>query len=66
LTPPYISHIERGVKTPSLHALIRLADALGVSMDWLLGRERPAAEQQVITEIALTCRDILREGLPKE
>lgn len=74
LSPPYISHIERGVKSPSLDALLRIADALDISMDWLLGLS-PAAieeisplqmtlnqcseeEQQVIIEIAMACQEI--------
>lgn len=42
LSPPYVSHVERGVKGPSLGALIRLAAALGVTIDYLLAGNQPA------------------------
>jgi transcriptional regulator with XRE-family HTH domain len=77
LSPPYISHIERGVKGPSLDALFRIADALDTSMDWLLGRSSAAIdeipplqmtlkrcseeEQQVIIEIAMACQEIFHK-----
>jgi len=34
----WLSQWERGARTPSVDWLSRLADALGVSMDWLAGR----------------------------
>ena len=36
LSVPYISHLERGTKTPSLAVLVRLADSLDVTVDRLL------------------------------
>lgn len=33
-----VSHFETGQRTPSLESLVRLADALDVSVDTLLGR----------------------------
>jgi transcriptional regulator with XRE-family HTH domain len=38
LPPSHISHFETGERRPSFHNLIRLADALEVSTDYLLGR----------------------------
>ena len=38
LEPAHISHFECGRRKPSMRNLIRLADALDVSTDWLLGR----------------------------
>ena len=35
---PSISHYERGHRKPSIENLVRLADALSVSIDFLLGR----------------------------
>lgn len=35
----FISYIERGVKSPGLDTLIRLANALDISVDLLLGSE---------------------------
>lgn len=36
--PPVISHFETGKRSPSLISLRRIADALDVSVDYLLGR----------------------------
>ncbi len=36
--PPVISHFENGKRSPSVITLRRLADALDVSVDFLLGR----------------------------
>lgn len=36
LSVPYISHLERGTKKPSLAVLVRLADSLDVTVDRLL------------------------------
>ena len=38
MAPASISHFETGQRVPSLESLVRLADALGVSVDELLGR----------------------------
>ena len=38
LKPAAISHFETGERKPSFENLIKLADALGVSMDYLFGR----------------------------
>lgn len=35
-SPSYISHIERGVKTPSLEILIKISESLQVTIDQLL------------------------------
>lgn len=39
LSAAHISHFERGTRLPTITNLVRLADALEVSTDWLLGRE---------------------------
>jgi transcriptional regulator with XRE-family HTH domain len=39
LKPSAISHFETGRRSPSFNNLKRLADALSVSVDYLLGRE---------------------------
>ena len=36
LSVPYVSHIEHGMKKPSLITLLRLSAALGVTVDTLL------------------------------
>ena len=38
MAPASISHFETGQRVPSLESLVKLADALGVSVDELLGR----------------------------
>ena len=35
----FISYIERGIKSPSLDTLIKLSNALNISVDILLGQE---------------------------
>lgn len=51
-----ISHFENGVRKPSFDNLVKLAEALAVSTDYLLGREAdPAAAGE---EIAALFRDI--------
>lgn len=51
LQPSAVAHFESGRRSPSLDNLRRLADALSVNLDYLLGREPdlqsagPAAEQ---------------------
>ena len=45
LSVPYISHLERAVKKGSLETLVRIAAALGVTMNELLGI--PRSEEEV-------------------
>ena len=43
ITPAAISHFERGARTPSLANLLKLADALHTSTDYLVNRtDEPA------------------------
>ena len=37
LNPQVVAHYESGYRFPSVHSLIRLASALGVTLDYLLG-----------------------------
>lgn len=39
VTPPAINRFEKGEKSPSVDTLLKLAKALGVSTDFLLGAE---------------------------
>ena len=41
MPPAAISHFERGYRVPTSATLERLAEALGVSVDLLLGRDAP-------------------------
>lgn len=34
-----LAHFESGTKTPSLAVIVRIADELSCSIDWLLGRD---------------------------
>jgi transcriptional regulator with XRE-family HTH domain len=43
LSQPIVSQLESGARAPSLRNLLRLADALGVTTDFLLGRTVPSA-----------------------
>lgn len=38
LTPEWISHFETGRRKPSLNNLVKLADALQITLDELVGR----------------------------
>lgn len=40
VTPATINHLEAGQSLPSLELLVRLADVLETSTDYLLGRRR--------------------------
>lgn len=51
LSPAYISHIERTAKKPSLSALIRLAAALGVTLDYLLAGSQPADQTAYMADV---------------
>lgn len=44
LSPPFYANIERGAKGLSLYSLRELANALGVSTDYLLFDDRPGNE----------------------
>lgn len=48
LTPTNISHIERGVNKVSLPALLSIANALHVSMDFLLQDSLDAPDEQLL------------------
>lgn len=47
MAPASISHFETGQRVPSLESLVKLADALGVSVDELLGRVTTETGTQV-------------------
>lgn len=51
LSPTYISHIERAEKKPSLSALIRLAAALGVTLDFILAGSQPADTSAYMADV---------------
>ena len=51
LSVPYISHIERGVKRPSLETLVRVAGALHVTADCLLSGIQPEDRSAFLTDV---------------
>lgn len=51
LSPTYLSQIECGKKKVSLNALIRLSEALGVTVDCLLSGNQGLAPSEVPPEI---------------
>ena len=46
LSPGFIAAIERGAKMPGLENLIRIAETLNVSVDWLLDIRRGQTENR--------------------
>ena len=48
---PYVSHIERGIKKPSLGTLLRLSAALGVTVDTLLRGNQPAEANAFYSDV---------------
>ena len=57
LSVPYISHIERGFKRPSLETLVRVAGALHVTADCLLSGLQPADRNAFLQDIAELLND---------
>lgn len=58
LSVPYISHLERGTKKPSLEVLTRLAESLGVTVDRLLAGNQvtdKAAYYPEVQELLADC-----------
>ena len=48
---PYVSHIERGLKKPSLGTLLRLSAALDVTVDTLLRGNQPAEANAFCSDV---------------
>lgn len=57
MSVPYVSYIETGKKRPSLDALIRIANALGVTVDELLSGNQLHNPTEYQTDI-----DLLMDG----
>ena len=51
LSVPYISHVERGKKRVSLDALVRIAQALEVTLDQLLSGVQPQDRVAYLPEL---------------
>lgn len=68
LSVPYISHVERGKKRVSLDALVRIAQALEVTLDQLLSGVQPQDRvaylpelEELLVDCTLRERRILRD-----
>lgn len=57
LSVPYISHIERAAKRPSLEALVRIAAALELTLDQLLTGNQPADREAYLPEVQALLAD---------
>lgn len=51
LSTPYVSHLERGSKKPSMAVLVRLADCLGVTVDRLLSGNQKTDKTAFYSEV---------------
>ena len=51
LSTTFISHIERNDEKPSLGALVRLASALGVTVDFLLAGNQPFYQRAYMPDV---------------
>lgn len=47
----YIGQIERGAKNPSLESIIKIANALGVSLDYILRDVTEVRENKLLDEL---------------
>ena len=66
LPPATISHFETGIRTPGTTTLRRLADALGTSVDYLLGRQsEPAASGPEVEAIFRNLSGLSASSLEK-
>ena len=59
---PYVSHIERGIKKPSLGTLLRLSAALDVTVDALLRGNQPAEANAFFSDV----QELLNDCSQKE
>lgn len=61
VSPSMISQLERGLTTPSLQTLKRVAEALGISMFQLLPDQSPSAEANLVVRADRRRRVVLHE-----
>lgn len=57
----YIGEIERGIKMPSVNTLIKIANTLGVSIDYLLRYEVKSGEKYVYDEFTFKLGTLSKE-----
>lgn len=64
LKPSAISHFETGLRSPSFENLKRLADALNISSDYLIGRtEEPALSSDLAERILRHAEKLSKDDL---
>ena len=64
LKPAAVSHFETGQRSPSLNNLKRLADALEVSADYLLGRiDEPQARGSLFDKLLNSAQRLTKSDL---
>jgi len=67
LKPAAVSHFETGQRKPPLDTLTKLADALSVSVDYLLGRDLSRATNaagmllQVFEQLSLSDQEVVQD-----
>ena len=57
VSTPYVSHVERGVKTISLNTLTRVAESLDTTLDSLLLGQQVSDQSAYGTEVAALLAD---------
>ena len=65
VTPNYMGNIERGTRTPSVPILLKIASALDVSLDYLVGDPNSSSHSHYIDKIISKMKD-LNETRQKE
>ena len=63
LNPSAISQFETGQREPSSENLCKLADALGVTVDYLLGREEPKPSGSQLKKVLLHAQNMSQRSL---
>ena len=63
LQPSAISQFENGQREPSPENLCKLADALGVTVDYLLGRDKPYMSGPQIQAVVLHAQNLSQDEL---
>lgn len=66
VSPPYMSYIENGIKCAGIETLVKVANALQISTDELLGdnlNEKLAASVQTVIALLSDCSDYERRVL---
>lgn len=63
MNPAFLGHLERGLKSPTVKTLEKIASALDISMSELVSEPQPISDEK---ETLLTELQDLLQGLPAE